>query len=46
MIWTLEHLERTEAMGASGRREMQGVYLTERYIEGYRSLFHLALEGN
>ena len=46
VIWILEHLERTEAMGASGRREMQGVYLTERYIEGYRSLFHLALEGN
>ena len=46
MIWFPEHPERTEAMGASGRRKMQGVSSTERYIEGYRSLFHLALEGN
>ena len=46
VIWLLEDPERTEAMGASSRRKMQGVSSTERYIEGYRSLFHLALEGN
>ena len=45
VIWLLEHPERGEAMEACGRRKMQGVYSTERYVESYRGLFRRALEG-
>ena len=46
MIWLLEHPERAEAMGATGRRNVQRTYSTDRYVDSYRSLFRLALEVN
>jgi glycosyltransferase involved in cell wall biosynthesis len=39
ILFLLEHPDKAAEMGAAGRRAVQKIFSTERYVEGYRRLF-------